>query len=101
LIVRSPRHQITRGLPRSFDLTDEFYEFAESLPSHTRVLLSLDPDSVTDEVGADLPLVWARRYGAGRVFYDALGHLPATWRMRLHRRTIVRGLEWALGDRQR
>jgi type 1 glutamine amidotransferase len=99
LVVHSPRHRITRGLPRSFRLTDEFYELAEALPSHTRVLLSLDPRSVPDEAAASVPLVWTRRYGAGRVFYDALGHLPATWRERRHRRIIARGLDWALGQR--
>jgi type 1 glutamine amidotransferase len=60
------------------------------------VLVRLDPESVPDEAGQDLPLVWARRYGAGRVFYDALGHSLESWEHRLHRRILARGVAWAL-----
>jgi type 1 glutamine amidotransferase len=96
LIVSRRPHPVTRGLPRSFTLTDEFYKFVAPVPARTRVLIRLDPESVPDEAGAEIPLVWARRYGEGRVFYDALGHLPATWEQRLHRRMVARGLAWAL-----
>jgi type 1 glutamine amidotransferase len=96
LIVARRPHPVTRGLPNSFSLTDEFYEFAAPVPASTRVLIRLDPESVPDEVGRDIPLVWARRYGKGRVFYDALGHPPATWEHRLHRRVLARGVAWAL-----
>jgi type 1 glutamine amidotransferase len=97
LIVAGRRHPVTRGLPRSFDLTDEFYEFAAPLPARTRVLVHLDPGSVSDELGQKLPLVWARRFGEGRVFYNALGHLQETWRHRIFRRLVARGATWALG----
>jgi type 1 glutamine amidotransferase len=91
-------HAVTRGLPRSFILTDEFYEFDAFVPEHTRVLGRLAPESVGDEGGRDLPLVWARRYGKGRVFYNALGHLNETWRHRTFRRLVARGVAWALGS---
>ena len=77
-------------------MTDEFYEFMAPVPPRTHVLVRLDPRSVPDEKGTDVPLVWARRYGAGRVFYNALGHLPESWDDRLQRRIVRRGLEWAL-----
>jgi type 1 glutamine amidotransferase len=96
LILAGRPHPVTRGLPRSFTLTDEFYEFEAPVPAHTRVLVRLDPESVPDEAGRDLPLVWARRFGEGRVFYDALGHPSATWENPLHRRMLARGVAWAL-----
>ena len=40
-------------------------------------------------------LVWTRRYGRGRVFYDALGHFGATWRDARQRRLMADGLRWA------
>jgi uncharacterized protein len=96
LVVTRRRHAITDGLPRSFGQTDEFYEFTDPLPRHTRVLVRLDPDSVSDEMGESLPLVWARRFGAGRVFYDALGHTRESWSERTHRRILARGIRWVL-----
>lgn len=96
VLVDQAASPITRGLPRSLTITDEFYEFtAPPLPG-TRVLLRLDPASVSDELGQDLPLVWTRRYGRGRVFYDALGHPASTWSRRAHRRILARGIAWAL-----
>jgi uncharacterized protein len=89
-------HPITRGLPRSFRITDEFYEFTAPVPPRTRVLVRLDPESVPDEGGRDVPLVWARRYGKGRVFYNALGHALESWEHPLNRRIIARGVSWAL-----
>lgn len=96
LVVARRPHPVTRRLPRSFTLIDEFYEFRAPLPAGSRVLVRLDPESVPDEVGRELPLVWARRYGKGRVFYSALGHPQATWQDRLHHRILARGVAWAL-----
>jgi type 1 glutamine amidotransferase len=93
------RNSITRGLPSSFRLTDEFYEFASPVPRGTTVLLRLDPDSVPDEMATDLPLVWTRQYGRGRVFYDALGHPPETWQDPMNSRLLARGVAWALASR--
>jgi type 1 glutamine amidotransferase len=97
LLVSSRPHPITRGFEDSFELTDEFYEFTAPVPAHTRVLVRLDPSSVPDELGPRHPLVWARRYGDGRVFYNALGHRIETWANRDFRRLTARGLAWALG----
>jgi type 1 glutamine amidotransferase len=97
LLVSRRRHPITRGLPRSFTLTDEFYEFRSPLPTGTRVLVRADPESLADEGSSNLPLVWARRYGRGRVFYSALGHPREAWQRPRHRRLLTRGLAWALG----
>jgi type 1 glutamine amidotransferase len=96
VVVSARPHRVTRGLPRSFPLFEEFYEFrARPLPG-SRVLVRLDPTSIDDEGGPDLPLAWTRRYGRGRVFYDALGHFDATWRHPLHSRLVRSGLTWAL-----
>lgn len=97
LVIARRRHRITRGLPRAFEVTDEFYEFAAPPLARTRVLVRLDPDSVPDETGESVPLVWMRRYGEGRVFYNALGHRQETWRDPNFRRLTARGLAWALG----
>ena len=96
LLVAGRPHPITRGTPRAFALTDEFYEFESPPPKGTRVLVRLDPGSVSDELGQELPLVWARRYGRGRVFYDALGHFPATWSEPQQRSLVADGLRWVV-----
>jgi type 1 glutamine amidotransferase len=99
LLVARRQHPVTSGLPRSFTLTDEFYEFRVPVPPGTRVLVRVDPESLADEEAPELPVVWARRYGQGRVFYSALGHPQSAWQHPLHRRILRRGLAWAIGQR--
>ena len=45
------------------------------------------------------PLAWWRRYGRGRVFYDALGDFPATLEQPHQRRLMADGIRCELGLR--
>jgi type 1 glutamine amidotransferase len=96
LVVEDRRHPVSRGLPAAFRLLEEFYEFTSSPRPRSNVLLRLDPASIGDELRSDIPLAWTRRFGRGRVFYDALGHFPETWSDPRHSRLVSRGLRWAL-----
>ena len=46
--------------------------------------------------GVEMPVVWKKNYGKGRVFYSALGHsddifdVPEVWNI------MTRGIEWAV-----
>jgi hypothetical protein len=79
-----------RGVPRSFATVDELYRFRS------------DPRRAGAHVLAAAaapgrgPLIWTRREGRGRVFYDALGHPIAAWRDPVRRGIVARGLRWVL-----
>lgn len=45
--------------------------------------------------GTVMPVVWKRRYGAGRVFYSALGHVAADFAVPEARVIVERGMIWA------
>lgn len=47
--------------------------------------------------GTVMPVVWKRRYGAGRVFYCSLGHVRADFDVPEAREITRRGLLWAMG----
>jgi type 1 glutamine amidotransferase len=81
-------HAITRGLPRSLPLHEEYYEFTTDAARRAHVLMRID---------AARPLVWCRHEGRGRVFYSALGHFNETWTNPRIRTMTARGLAWALG----
>lgn len=65
------RHPVMAGLPAAFPYRSEQY------------YMLVDPDidvlAVTDYCWNDsiveVPVVWTRRWGAGRVFYSSLGHV--------------------------
>jgi type 1 glutamine amidotransferase len=50
---------------------------------------------VPEAAGAVMPVVWLRRFGAGRVFVSTLGHAPEDLLVPQTRTIIGRGLRWA------
>ncbi|MBT8227553.1 MAG: ThuA domain-containing protein [Dactylosporangium sp.] len=50
---------------------------------------------VPEAVGAVMPVVWTRSYGAGRVFVSTLGHVAADFDQPETREHVQRGLLWA------
>lgn len=45
--------------------------------------------------GVVMPVVWKRRYGKGRVFYSALGHVAKEFDVPQMRTILERGMRWA------
>ena len=80
----------TRSLPRTFSIHEEFYVFSHDPLRRLHVLAELDGRP-------HHPLVWCRRAGRGRVFYDALGHFASTWHNRLQIAMATGGIAWATG----
>ncbi len=93
LIVEDRRTPATSALPPSIALKEEFYVFKHDPRAHAHVLVRLD----TGSRGPDRPLVWCRRSGRGRVFYDALGHFPETWQDARQIALVRGGVAWAAG----
>jgi hypothetical protein len=48
--------------------------------------------------GAPYPVVWARPFGQGRVFYTALGHFAEEWEDTVFLQMLEGGIRWAAGD---
>ena len=93
VIVSDHSTAATHALPASFPIHEEFYVFKHNPRPHVHVLAELD----TGPTGPDRPLVWCRRFGRGRVYYDALGHFSATWHNRYQRTLVSGGIRWAVG----
>jgi len=93
VIVEAPSHPAASGLGERFTITEEFYTFRENPRPAVQVLLRLDPVSVG--ATGDYPLAWAHTFGAGRVYYNALGHFAETWRDERFQRQIAGAIRWA------
>jgi type 1 glutamine amidotransferase len=93
VIVTDRSTPATHALPSSFRIHEEFYVFKHDPRPHVHVLAELD----TGRGGPDRPLVWCRRFGRGRVYYDALGHFSATWHNRRQLTLMSGGIAWAAG----
>jgi type 1 glutamine amidotransferase len=96
---------ITRGLPSEWTMTDEWYSFAtDPQTAGARVLLELDEASYRPDIDEPRhrmghhPIAWTRCVGAGRSFYDAIGHRPESYTEPNNARLIAQGLRWAIGQ---
>jgi type 1 glutamine amidotransferase len=95
VIVEDRAHPATTGLGDRFTIEEEFYAFRDNPRGRVQVLLRLDPASVG--ASGDYPLAWVQSYGAGRVYYNALGHFAATWSDPQFQRQITGAIRWAAG----
>jgi type 1 glutamine amidotransferase len=92
VIVEDRSHPTTSMLGAQFSIEEEFYAFQENPRPRAQVLLRLDAGSVG--ASGDYPLAWTRAHGNGRVYYNALGHFPATWNNSLYQQQLVGAIRW-------
>lgn len=106
--IDDPGHPVTQGVS-GFRITDELYHRLVRPPgTNVHVLASAWSDAGRGGTGRWEPVMTVQQYGAGRVFYHALGHLwagnpqspnPGSTLVALQnpgfQQTLVRGCEWA------
>jgi type 1 glutamine amidotransferase len=88
-------------LGNSLQLNDEIYQISDFDYRGSRVLLRLDQSSV--DLGTTgvhqrfygWPLAWKRSFGAGRVFYSALGHEASVWQDPRYQRILTNAILWS------
>jgi type 1 glutamine amidotransferase len=96
VVVEDRNHPATAGLGSGFTINEEFYTFRDNPRPRVQVLLRLDAVSVG--ASGDYPLGWIQAVGAGRSYYNALGHFSETWRDARFQRQLVGAIQW-LGQR--
>ena len=100
VVVSDPRDASTRGLPRLWQRTDEWYGFATSPSGSVRVLATLDEASYAPDdsaMGGDHPIAWSHLFESGRAWYTAAGHTRESYAEPLFRSHLLGGILWAAG----
>jgi type 1 glutamine amidotransferase len=94
--VEDTRHQITKGLPATWQRTDEWYDYRVNPRGAVYVLASLDTTTYTGHtMGKDHPIVWCRSFDGGRAFYSGLGHTAESYIEPAFVRMIRNAVHWA------
>jgi type 1 glutamine amidotransferase len=97
--IVDPAHFITAGSPGEFAVTTEQYYMhtdpANRVLAVTRFPTVEGPHSPNGPV--DMPVVWTKYYGRGRIFYCSLGHHADVVAQPEVLRLCRRGLLWAAG----
>ena len=95
-INEDPKHPATRHLGKIWPVFDEIYMMKNFSREKVHVLLRLDKAPGSERAGY-FPISWCKNYGAGKVFYTALGHEDAVWENQDFQLHLLGGIKWALG----
>ena len=107
-IAVNTSHPLAKGLPAEWKMTDEWYSFRTNPRSAgANILLTLDEGSYSP-VGmsgqnlrmGDHPIAWTKCIAKGRMFYSAIGHLPATYSQPQNVTMLETAIEWTATDRK-
>lgn len=98
LHIEDPTHPSTVGLPKTWERTDEWYNFTVSPREKTRVLVSIDERTYQGgTMGADHPMTWTHAFEGGRVWYTALGHTESSFAEPEFLTHLLGAIEFAAG----
>lgn len=94
--ITDPTHFITQGTSDFPVKSEQYYmhtDPANKVLATTRFPTADGPHASNGQV--DMPVVWTKMYGQGRVFYSSLGHVAAVVSEPDPHRLMTRGLLWA------
>ena len=95
--VRFRPGALTAGLPATWRVTDEPYNF-RGRPRGVQVLATLDESTYSGgTMGAEHPIAWTAEVGRGRSFYIGLGHPDAIYADPVFRTLLAAGIRYAAG----
>ncbi|MEO1496620.1 MAG: family 16 glycoside hydrolase [Planctomycetota bacterium] len=78
-------------------LKEEIYQHKHWQPEKVRVLMSLDMQQTELKKPRHIPVLWVKKYGAGRVMHLSLGHREDVWERPDFQASLVGGVKWLLG----
>lgn len=87
LLVLDRDHPATAPLASPHVMFEEFYQFKNFERGRVKLLVTRDDGS---------PVAWSKTFGAGRVFYTALGHREDVWTSVWFQQHLSGAIAWAL-----
>ncbi|GAA3514407.1 hypothetical protein FHR32_006403 [Streptosporangium album] len=88
-------HPIVAGLDGFTIRTEQYWMLTDSLNDTLATTTFAPADGRPHAVPVPMPVVWTRRWGAGKIFFSALGHDLAELTHPTVRTLTLRGLLWA------
>ncbi|MGW4565883.1 ThuA domain-containing protein [Streptomyces sp. NPDC004561] len=99
--VEDRAHPATSHLGRTWERTDEWYNYRSNPRERAHVLASLDEGSYTGgTMNGDHPIAWCQHYQGGRAFYTGGGHTKQSYTDPAFRQHLLGGIRWVIGDVQ-
>ncbi|UKS27283.1 ThuA domain-containing protein [Paenibacillus sp. HWE-109] len=84
--MKDTGHHLTAGMTDFVVVSEKYYMHVDP---------AIQVHAVTDFGDVEMPVVWTKTYGAGKVYYNSLGHQANIVRMPETLELMRRGLLWA------
>ncbi|SDO81663.1 hypothetical protein SAMN04487897_12348 [Paenibacillus sp. yr247] len=84
--IKDRQHPLTAGMEDFVVVSEKYYMHVDP---------AIHVHAVTDFGDVEMPVVWTKTYGAGKVYYNSLGHQANIVRMPETLKLMRRGLLWA------
>lgn len=84
--IKDSQHPLTTGIEDFVVVSEKYYMHVDP---------AIQVHAVTDFGDVEMPVVWTKTYGAGKVYYNSLGHQANIVRMPETLELMRRGLLWA------
>lgn len=83
----------------SIEVMEEWYSLKE-FAADDHVLLVMDTEGMDGKPyeRPDYPLSWARMFGEGRVYYNAMGHREDVWDSEYYQSMLAGAIKWTSGN---
>jgi hypothetical protein len=96
--VSDPKFPGFEKVGAEFAFQEEWYSLKDFTPD-IHVLSVIDSPAMNGKeyVRPPFPSTWARKEGAGRVWYTAMGHREDIWTNPVFQDILVGGMKWAMG----
>ncbi|MEE4543369.1 ThuA domain-containing protein [Streptomyces sp. V4-01] len=98
--VEDGAHASTEHLAQEWKFTEEWWNFYQAPRQRVHVLATLDESTYNPgpaPMGADHPIAWCHRVGAGRAWYTNLGHSVESYADPAFRAHLLGGIRYAMG----
>ncbi len=98
MTVHEPAHPVMQPFGEQFILQDEIYQYVNWQPEKVRVLMSLDMTNCNPSRPYHVPVAWVKSWGAGKVYFNNLGHRDETWTNPAFLQSIANAVRWMRGE---
>jgi len=102
LEVVDPSHPAMSSIPTQWKLFEEWYLFKKLDVATMHVLAILDPgpERAKQELYniPSCPIIWCSALGAGRCYFNALGHREDVWSNPVFQNSLLDAMGWAMGE---
>ncbi|MFZ4766435.1 MAG: ThuA domain-containing protein [Roseimicrobium sp.] len=99
--VTNPQFPGFAKVGETYSFPEEWYSLKDFTPDiHVMSVIDAPAMKGDEYKRPPYPITWARKEGAGRVWYTAMGHREDVWTNPIFQDILVGGIQWALGEVQ-